>query len=232
MASPVRLAIPLDDERRVSGLGYEAKGPRVGATLVLAHGAGAPQTSPFMVAFASALADRGLDVGTFNFHYLESRRRLPDPGPQLERCYLAAIRAFGARARDEPLFIGGKSMGGRIASQLVAREAAARDAVAGLVLLGYPLHPPGRPNQPRAAHLASVARPMLFVQGARDAFGTPAELAPVLADLDPSPMLHVVEGGDHSFKVRAGAAASQEEVYRRIQDVIASWVGTIARGSR
>jgi predicted alpha/beta-hydrolase family hydrolase len=232
MASPETIAIPLDDEGRVTGLGYHAKGRPIGATLVLAHGAGAPQTSPFMVAFASALASRGLDVATFNFHYTETGRRVPDPGRELERCYLAAIRVFEARAADKLLFIGGKSMGGRIATQVVAHEAAAQGAVAGLVLLGYPLHPPGRPGQLRAAHLSSVSRPMLFVQGTRDAFGTPVELAPILAGVDPRPMVHAVEGGDHSFKVRAGSAVPQDHVYRDIQDAIVSWVEAVARASR
>jgi predicted alpha/beta-hydrolase family hydrolase len=183
-----------------------------------------------MVAFATALARRGLDVGTFNFHYTEIRRRVPDPGPELERCYLAVVDFFRARSGSRPLFIGGKSMGGRIATQVVASESRARAAVAGLVLLGYPLHPPGRPGQLRASHLPRVTRPMLFVQGARDAFGTSGELSAILSSLDPPPTLHAVEGGDHSFKVPVRAGLPQEDVYRQIQDAIVGWVAAIVAG--
>jgi predicted alpha/beta-hydrolase family hydrolase len=231
MAYPEPLEIPIDDERRVSGLGYDADGNRLGATLVLAHGAGAPQTSPFMVAFATGLARRGLDVGTFNFHYTETRRRVPDTGPELERCYVAAIRTFRTRLVNQPLFIGGKSMGGRIATQVVAADAAVRAVVAGIVLLGYPLHPPGRPRQLRASHLSGVSRPMLFVQGRRDVFGTPGELTPLLESLDPVPAVSIIEEGDHSFKVRAATKVPQEEVYRRIQDTIAAWIEGAVRAS-
>jgi predicted alpha/beta-hydrolase family hydrolase len=143
-------------------------------TLVLAHGAGAGQSSPFMVRFAGGLASRGLDVLTFNFLYTEQRRRVPDRTAKLEACYRAAIEAarsdgpFGRNA----LFVGGKSMGGRIASHLAAAETdAAPCAIQGVILLGYPLHPPGKPDQLRAAHLTHIRVPLLFVQGSRDPFG-------------------------------------------------------------
>jgi predicted alpha/beta-hydrolase family hydrolase len=229
MAYPETIEVPLDDDRRVSGLGYDADANRIGATLVLAHGAGAPQTSPFMVAFATALARRGLDVGTFNFHYSDIRRRVPDSGPELERCYLAAIRVFRTRSPRQPLFIGGKSMGGRIATQVVAAESGARSAVAGLVLLGYPLHPPGRPTELRSSHLSRVSKPMLFIQGSRDAFGTPEELSAILSTVDPKPALQIVDGGDHSFKVRAGSKIAQEDVYHLIEDGIVDWIRETAR---
>src|SRR5207237_2891874 len=132
--------------------------------------------------------------------YIQQKRRMPDKGPVLEACYAVVVHATRERVTSarRALFIGGKSMGGRIATQL----AAASDTlpVDGLVLLGYPLHPPGRPEQRRDAHLPAVKRPMLFVQGERDTFGTPSELAPVLATLAPQPTLHVVAGGDHSLK--------------------------------
>ena len=120
------------------------------------------------------------------------------------------------------MFIGGKSMGGRIATQVAAVD---RDgAIAGLVLLGYPLHPPGRPDRRRDAHLPTVKRPMLFVQGSRDAFGTPRELEPVLARLEPGATLHVVEGGDHSFKRPGRDAAVQAAIYDDVQRTIAEWI--------
>ncbi len=145
--------------------------------------------------------------------------------PQLITCYRAAIdaaRGEVASARER-LFIGGKSMGGRAATHVAAEDAAL--PVAGIVLLGYPLHPPGRPDQLRDAHLPSVGRPMLFVQGTRDTFGTPSELKPILASLSPLPTLHHVEGGDHSFKIAGrDARTRQAAVYAEIQDTIVEWI--------
>jgi predicted alpha/beta-hydrolase family hydrolase len=112
-------------------------------------------------------------------------------------------------------------MGGRIASQVAAGGVG---GLSGLVFLGYPLHPPGRPDRPRAAHLSSVKAPMLFVQGSRDAFGTPAELQPILGQLDALAELFVVEGGDHSFKVPKSAGATQQDVFRAIQHRIDTWL--------
>src|SRR5688572_17338021 len=163
--------IPIDVAagQRTTALLYAAHaGARRPATLMLAHGAGAPQQHPFMVSFARALSERGLDVMTFNFLYAEQRRKVPDRMPQLVACYRAAIDAARARADSarERLFIGGKSLGGRAATHVAADDAMLD--LAGIVLLGYPLHPPGRPDKPRDAHLPDVRRPMLFVQGTRD----------------------------------------------------------------
>src|SRR5262249_6994341 len=151
-----------------------------------------------MVDFATALSDLGLDVVTFNFPYTEQRRKIPDRAPVLEACYRAVIAA----AHDElesarrALFVGGKSMGGRIATRLAAADAPL--PIAGLVLLGYPLHPPGKPTERRDKHLPAVQRPMLFVQGTRDAFGTPDELSPLLPTLKAPATIHPVPQGDHS----------------------------------
>jgi hypothetical protein len=178
-----------------------------------------------MVAFANALAERGIDVVTFNFLYSERRRRIPDPNARLESCWRAVIEAARSRiTSDDKLAIGGKSMGGRIASHVAADGA--RD-LAGLVFLGYPLHPPGRPDRPRSAHLQEVKAPMLFVQGSRDAFGTPAELQPIISRLQPRADLFVVEGGDHSFKVPKSAAVKQQDMHRAIQDRIETWLRMI-----
>jgi uncharacterized protein len=125
------------------------------------------------------------------------------------------------------LAIGGKSMGGRIASQVAA--AGAGD-LAGLVLLGYPLHPPGKPRQLRVRHLPEIAAPMLFVQGSRDAFGTPDELRPILATLKAPVELHVVDDADHSFKVPKRAGVAQDDVYKSIQDRIDRWLRAAAAG--
>ncbi len=221
MPEPIRVAVASDS---VTALVYRASpSARLGATLILGHGAGAPQSSDFMVAFAEGLARRGADVVTFNFPYMEQGRRLPDRSETLEACFRAVI--VGTRARADltagRLVIGGKSLGGRMASHVAA---AGLDSLAGLVFLGYPLHPPGQPEKPRAAHLARIRQPMLFVQGSRDAFGTPEELAPILEPLGPVARLYVVEGGDHSFAVPKRGAVSQSEVFARAQDEIARWL--------
>lgn len=191
--------------------------------MILGHGAGAGQTSKFMVDFAHALATRGIDIVTFNFLYIEQGRRPPDPTARLEECYRAVIEAARHREelRDNGLAIGGKSMGGRIASQVAA---AGDHGFAALVFLGYPLHPPGKPDRLRAEHLSEIKAPMLFIQGSRDAFGTPDELRAIVSRLDPPAALYVVEGGDHSFKVAKKSGLKQEDVYRKIQDHIASWL--------
>jgi hypothetical protein len=215
----------------VTALAYPAAAPQIGATLILGHGAGAGQGSPFMVAFAQALAALGLDVLTFDFPYMQQRRKVPDRQPVLEACYAKVI----AKAREAiptartHLFIGGKSMGGRIATHAAAADRAL--AVDGLVLLGYPLHPPGRPNQLRDAHLKDVGRPMLIVQGERDTFGTPAELKPVLTALRPPPTLHVVTGGDHSLKITRSDEAAQAAVYDGVQHLIADWMRGVITAS-
>jgi len=178
-----------------------------------------------MVAFANALAERGIDVVTFNFLYSEHRRRIPDPNGRLEACCRAVIETVRARITpDDDLAIGGKSMGGRIASQVAAGDTG---DLAGLVFLGYPLHPPGRPDRLRAAHLQDVKAPMLFVQGSRDAFGTPAELEPIISQLEPPADLFVVDGGDHSFKVPKSIGVKQQDVYRAVQDRIETWLRLI-----
>jgi predicted alpha/beta-hydrolase family hydrolase len=201
------------------------------ALLILAHGAGAGQRHPFMTAFARALSERGLDVVTFDFLYMHQGRRVPDRMPQLVACYravIAAARKHLDSARDG-LFIGGKSMGGRAATHVAAEDPALH--LSGIVLLGYPLHPPGRLDRMRDAHLPSVKRPMLFVQGTRDTFGTPDELRPVLEKLSPAPTLHVVEGGDHSFKIGGKDPKKQLAAYIDAQKTILDWIAG-SRGRR
>lgn len=226
--SPFTVTLPSGDA--VGAIAYAAAGetPPAGTTMILAHGAGAPQTHPFMTAFARLLSARGIDVVTFNFLYMERGRRVPDPKARLEACYRAVIAAARARAGDgeRRMIIGGKSMGGRIATQVAAADAEAGGSEAGvdgLVLLGYPLHPPGRPDKPRTAHLPSVAAPMLFVQGERDAFGTPDELRPVLATCADAELVTVV-GGDHSFKMRGKDATRAEELHGTVTEQIVGWL--------
>jgi len=230
LKNPSEVSIALETGATTTALVYPGAGEGASgrAALVLAHGAGAGQRSAFMVDFAAALSDLGLDVVTFNFLYTEQRRKIPDRAPALEACYRAVIAAVRDRLESarRALFIGGKSMGGRIATQVAAAESSL--PIAGLVLLGYPLHPPGKPAERRDKHLPSVSRPMLFVQGTRDAFGTPDELTPLLQTLDPAPMLYPVAQGDHSFKLSRRDPAAQAAIYDGIQRVIADWVRALA----
>jgi predicted alpha/beta-hydrolase family hydrolase len=223
---PDRISIAVGD-RQTTGLVYPADpARRLGATLVLAHGAGAGQTHRFMVNFAEGLSTRGVDVLTFNFLYIEQKRKVPDRPEILEACYRAVIDA----ARNNPalagstVFIGGKSMGGRIASQLAAAGDATATAVSGLVLLGYPLHPPGKPEQLRVAHLPDIRVPVLVVQGERDPFGSPDELRPHFAKSAAPVVVNVVERGDHSLAPPKGSARSAGQVHSEIQDAIAAWI--------
>jgi predicted alpha/beta-hydrolase family hydrolase len=224
MPTTMKVSITATDE--VTTLVYPpARKGKVPASIALAHGAGANQSSPFMVRMASDLADRGIGCLTFNFLYTERRRRIPDRNDTLELCYRKVIEAyyggqFGSLAKGK-LVIGGKSMGGRIASQV----AAAGDAeIAGLVFLGYPLHPPGQPEKLRDRHLPSIKAPMLFVQGARDAFGKPEELRPVLKRVKAPVELCAIEDADHSLKVPKRAAKPQAEVDAFVLDTIEAWI--------
>lgn len=221
---PIKLEIKVTDTDSVTALLYPAaKRGGAGVTVILGHGAGANQLSGFMRMVAAGLAERGLDAVTFNFLYTEQGRKVPDPKPRLEGCYRAVINAILSHGslKKNRLVIGGKSMGGRIASQVAAADG---KEIAGLVFLGYPLHPPGRPEKLRAEHLQDIHAPMLFVQGSRDAFGRPDEIRAATKEMKLRTTFHVVEGGDHSFKVPKSAGVSQQEVYEKVMDVIAEWM--------
>jgi predicted alpha/beta-hydrolase family hydrolase len=159
-------------------------------------------------------------VATFDFPYMAARRKAPDRPDVLEACWRGAIDSARSQLPEVPLFIGGKSMGGRIASQVAAGEHA---PIAGLVCLGYPLHPPGRPQQRRDAHLPAIAEPMLFVQGSRDAFGTADEIRALLPRLRAAE-LYEVAGGDHSFKVTGRPGTRPDDVLAEIMDRVAGWM--------
>lgn len=204
---------------------------RPSAALVLAHGAGTGQTSPFMIRVARGLALRGIAVATFDFPYITARRKAPDSAPVLEDAWRQAFEH--ARASEElaglPIFIGGKSMGGRIASHVAA--AGLTPPAAGLVFLGYPLHPPNAPAKRRDAHLPSIQQPMLFIQGERDTFGTADEIAALIPRLHAPVTLHVVRRGDHSFKVPARGEQSQDEVFEEILQTIVEWTAQVSVAS-
>jgi uncharacterized protein len=203
---------------------YRTKTPVAG--LVLAHGAGAGQQSAFMIAAARGLAARGILTATFDFPYIAMGRKVPDKGPVLEAAWREAIER--ARADDDfrsrRLFIGGKSMGGRIASQVAPGIV---PPVAGLVFLGYPLHPPGKPAQRRDAHLPSIAQPMLFVQGGADAFGTADEIRALLPRLSRGSVLHEIASGDHSFKVPARTGRTPSDVMKDVLDAVVGFVRAV-----
>jgi predicted alpha/beta-hydrolase family hydrolase len=231
---PSRVDIEIPAAGQMTAIVYAAAAEqRAGISLLLAHGAGGNQMSPFMVDYAKRLAERGIDVATFNFLYSEQKRKLPDRNDKLEACWRAVIAAARSGALSPEiargrLAIGGKSMGGRIASQVAAADA---EGIAGLVLLGYPLHPPGKPEQLRTKHLPAIAVPMLIVQGEHDSFGTPDGLRPVLRTLKAKAELFVVEAGDHSFKVPKSAGTPQAQVHARVLDEIARWLRATAGAS-
>lgn len=198
----------------VSGARHPARGDRR-ATLVLAHGAGGNMDHPQLVAFGEGLAANGIDVVRFNFPYREAGRKAPDQQEKLEACYWAVAKEVSSTPGR--LFLGGGSMGGRIASHITADGFPA----AGLVFQSYPLHPPGGHERLRDAHLKRIGVPMLFVWGTKDPFATPELLEATLATL-PHATLHRIEGGDHGLKVRGRKPA---DVVDEVVGVISDWIG-------
>ena len=177
------------------------------ATLVVAHGAGAGMEHPFLRGFTEALNDAGVATLRFNFPYREAGRKFPDRPPAAIAAWRAAMDAAAARAEGEPLWAAGKSFGGRMASMAVAEGMPA----AGLIYLGYLLHPPGKPEKLRDEHLYGLTLPMLFLQGSRDTFATRELLESVVTRIGPTATLQWREGGDHSFAV-AGRKRAPEEI--------------------
>ena len=169
--------------------------------LIIAHGAGGPMYSPFITYFHKGLAERGYLTVKFNFPYMEARRKVPDKKEILETSYRQVIEEVKAsRYRPKRIFVGGKSMGGRIASQVVASGV----DVDGLFFLGYPLHRPGQPELLRDEHLYRIERPMLFLSGTKDQFAKRELLAEVVSKLGGKAEIHWIEGGDHSFNTHQG----------------------------
>jgi len=222
MAEPEKLTVAVNDIESVTAMLYPAgRKNRARVTIVLGHGAGADQMSGFMRMVASGFAARGLDAMTFNFIYKEKLKSVPDPKAKLEACYQAIINAAikNKKLKGNKLVIGGKSMGGRIASQVAAEHF---EGIDGLVFLGYPLHPPGRPDKLRDEHLPRIKAPMLFMQGSRDAFGSEDEIRAIINKHRLKAELYVIESGDHSFKVPK-SVAPQQKVYEDAMDEVAKW---------
>ncbi|HET7789719.1 MAG TPA: alpha/beta family hydrolase [Gemmatimonadales bacterium] len=209
---------------KVSGLLVAPPGAR--ALYVIAHGAGAGMRHPFLENIAAVLAARGVASLRYQFAYMEAGSRRPD-APAVAT---AAVRAAVAAARDAapglPVIAGGKSFGGRMTSTAEAEEP--MEGVKGLAFLGFPLHPPGRPGDSRAAHLDRVAVPMLFLSGTRDEFATLDLLRPVVSRLGARATLHLIEGGDHSFHVLKKTGRTDAEVMEEAGDVIARWSASLS----
>jgi uncharacterized protein len=187
-------------------------------TIVLGHGAGAPMESPFMAHMAQRLS-KAYRVCRFNFSYMEQGRKAPDRGPILEATFESVVDAVRGSGR---VVVGGKSMGGRIASQAVAGGMEA----SGLVYFGYPLHPPGRPDRMRDEHLSKIEAPMLFIEGTRDPFCPLDTLKKVMKEL-PAAELAVIDGGDHSYKVPKSSGRTTEQAWDEGADAALAWLGSL-----
>jgi predicted alpha/beta-hydrolase family hydrolase len=229
--SPTPFQVPFDAGRRLSAMLYPADtAASAGVLLVLAHGAGAGQSHPFMTRYARGLAERGLDVVTVNFPYMEAKRSAPDRAPVLEEAFRRAIVAAAAlpQVRAQRLLIGGKSMGGRIATHLAAAPEswpAPADAppLGGVMALGYPLKAPGGRGD-RVSHLFKITVPTLIVQGTRDSFGGPDDVRKAIADQPHTIEVHPVAAADHSLAILKSSGKTQEQVDREVWERIRRWV--------
>ena len=191
-------------------------------TVVLAHGAGAPMDSEFMRYAAGGIAAAGIHVIRFNFSYMEAGKKVPDRQPVLEGTFAALAGWARAERPSRTLVLGGKSLGGRIASY-VAEATGAN----GLLFHGYPLHPPGRPDRMRDEHLRGIQVPMLFVEGTRDPF-CPLDTMEKVRKRIPHSSLAVIEGGDHSFKVRKSSGRSTSDAWDEVVAVSVAWLKDLA----
>lgn len=217
------MKIRVDDAHSVSAL--LAAPPQPSACLVLAHGAGAGMTHAFMAAVAEGLLARGIATLRFQFPSMEAGSKRPDRPPLAQATVRAAVHAARARLPEVRLFAGGKSFGGRMTSQAQA-EAPLPD-VAGLVFLGFPLHPAGKPSADRAEHLARIGVPMLFLQGTRDALADMTHLRPVIAELGDRAKLVELEHADHSFHVPARSGRTDTAILDDLLDHAAAWMQAV-----
>jgi uncharacterized protein len=221
----VKVTITVDSTRRVSGLlEMPAKAK---ACYVLAHGAGAGMTHPFMANVAAELAERGIATLRYQFPYMEVGGRRPDPPALAQAAVRAAVAEAARLAKGLPLIAGGKSFGGRMTSQ--AQAAAPLDGVRGLAFLGFPLHPAGKPSAERAQHLAEVKVPMLFLQGTRDTLADVAMLKPMVKGLGKRATLRLFDDADHSFHVPARSGRKDADVRREMLDELAGWVEKVVK---
>jgi predicted alpha/beta-hydrolase family hydrolase len=217
-AQPVTLTV--NDAQRVSGL-LQAP-PAASACYVLAHGAGAGMTHPFMAAIANGLAERDIATLRYQFHYMEQGSKRPDAPKLAHATVRAAVVEASRLVPGIALFAGGKSFGGRMTSQ--AQAASPLPGVRGLAFLGFPLHPPGRPSEERGKHLFDVHIPMFFLQGTRDDFASMQLLEPLCKQLGARATLKLFQDADHSFHVPARTGRKDAEVRAELLDALAAWI--------
>jgi len=221
---PVSLQFPVNEKETVSALLLAPR--RSSAALVFAHGAGAGMHHPFMESLARELAHRGVATMRFQFPYMQKRLRRPDAPALAQATVRAAVAEASGRLPGVALFAGGKSFGGRMTSQ--AQAEAPLEGVLGVVFVGFPLHPAGKPSMKRADHLARVQPPMLFLQGTRDALADPGLIKLVVAKLGDRATLRTFEDADHSFHVPKKSGSSDTEVLRALADTMSEWMSAVA----
>ncbi|MBV9985071.1 alpha/beta family hydrolase [Bradyrhizobium sp.] len=220
---PNELRIEVGSATSVSALLTRPARPR--ACFVFAHGAGAGMTHAFMAQVADGLGARDIASLRYQFPYMDKGSKRPDPPAVAQAAVRAAVAEAARQCPGLPLVAGGKSFGARMTSQAQGRTPLA--CVRGLVFLGFPLHPAGKPSRERAAHLADVRIPMLFVQGTRDKLAEPDLLKPVVASLGELAKLHLVETADHSFHVPARSGRNDHAVIEEVLDVVAAWIAEV-----
>src|SRR6266704_2582843 len=227
-AGPQPVTIAVDDALRVSGLLQTP--PAARACYVMAHGAGAGMAHPFMASAANGLAERGIATLRYQFPYMEQRSKRPDTPKLAQATVRAAVAEASRRMGELPLFAGGKSFGGRMTAQAQAEAPLA--AVRGLVFLGFPLHPAGKPSDERAKHLFDVQIPMLFLQGTRDQLADLQLLQPLAGQIGARATVKLFDDADHSFHVPARTGRKDSEVMTELLDALAGWIeATDARTS-
>jgi predicted alpha/beta-hydrolase family hydrolase len=219
-----RLKLTLEKGTSVSALLLRPENAR--ACFVFAHGAGAGMSHPFMETVATGLCERGIATLRYQFPYMEKGGKRPDAPAVAHAAVRAGVAEAARRCAGMPLIAGGKSFGGRMTSQ--AQATAPLPGVRGLALLGFPLHPPGKPSTSRAAHLSDVKIPMLFVQGTRDDLAEMTLLEPVVKGLGGLASLHLVREGDHSLHVPARSGRNNREVMNEVLDALSAWIGGLA----
>ena len=205
---------------------FDAAGDADAPVFVCAHGAGGNLADRGVVATTKALREHGLHTVRFNFLYRERKSSRPDPMPKLTACITAVVEHTRKELNPDRLIIGGRSMGGRAASMMAAEDFACD----GLLLLAYPLHPPGRPQQLRSAHLPSIHVPTLCINGTRDDFCTRSLMEDVMKTLSPTWRMHWIEGGDHSFHVLKSSGRTDDDVLREIGLTTGQWLKGDLRG--
>jgi len=227
-ANPQPVTIAIDETQRVSGL-LQAP-PPVRACYVMAHGAGAGMAHPFMASFANHLAERGIATLRYQFPYMERGSKRPDSPKLAQATVRAAVAAASRLLPDVALFAGGKSFGGRMTSQ--AQAVSPMSGVRGVVFVGFPLHPPGKPSDERGAHLFDVQIPMLFMQGTHDEFADLPLLRVLVDKLGARATLKLFEDADHSFHVPARTGRKDAEIRTEMADAMAEWIDNPAPGRR